>query len=70
MSLIEYIRILRRWGWILALMALLTAGSAYVFSKVQTPIYRSRVEVGIEPARPDLGLTQRDRKSTRLNSSH
>jgi len=58
MSLIEYIRILRRWGWILALMALLTAGSAYVFSKVQTPIYRSRVEVGIEPARPDLGLTQ------------
>jgi capsular polysaccharide biosynthesis protein len=58
MSLTEYFRILRRRGWILVLVALLTAGSAYVFSRSQTPIYKSTVFVGVQPARPDLGLTQ------------
>ena len=57
MSLTEYFRILRRWGWLLALAMVLTAGAAYVFSKVQTPIYRSTVVVNIQPARPDFGLT-------------
>lgn len=57
MSLTEYFRILRRWGWVLVLAALLTAGAAYVFSKIQTPIYRSTIEVGVQPTRPDLGLT-------------
>ncbi len=58
MSLSEYGRILRRWGWILLLMALLTAGSAYVFSKVQTPTYKSTVMILVSPSRPDLGQTQ------------
>ena len=57
MSLTEYFRILRRWGWLLALATVLTAGAAYVFSKVQTPIYQSTVVVNIQPARPDFGLT-------------
>ena len=57
MSLTEYFRILRRWGWILVLMALLTAGAAYVVSKLQTPIYRSTVVINFQ-GRPDLGLTQ------------
>lgn len=57
MSLTEYFRILRHWGWVLVLAALLTAGAAYIFSKVQTPIYRSSIEVGVQPTRPDLGLT-------------
>jgi capsular polysaccharide biosynthesis protein len=57
MSLTEYFRILRRWGWLLALAMVLTAGAAYVFSKVQTPIYRSTVVVNLQPARPDFGLT-------------
>lgn len=57
MPLVEYFRILRRWGWLLVLAALLTAGAAYVFSKAQTPIYQSTVEVGIQPTRPDLSLT-------------
>jgi len=48
---------LRRWGWLLVLAMILTAGAAYVFSKVQTPIYRSTVVVNIQPARPDFGLT-------------
>lgn len=57
MSLTEYFRILRRWGWLLVLVMLLTAGAAYVFSKVQTPIYRSTVVVNLQ-TRPDLGTTQ------------
>jgi capsular polysaccharide biosynthesis protein len=58
MSLSEYLRILRRWGWVVLLMALVTAGSAYVFSKAQTPIYRSTVHILISPSRTDFGLTQ------------
>ena len=57
MSLTEYVRILRRWGWVLVLAALLAAGAAYIFSKIQTPIYRSTIQVGVQPTRPDLGLT-------------
>ena len=58
MSLSEYARILRRWGWVVLLMAIVTAGSAYVFSKAQTPIYRSTVLISVSPSRTDLGLTQ------------
>jgi capsular polysaccharide biosynthesis protein len=58
MSLSEYVRILRRWGWVVLLMALVTAGSAYVFSKAQEPIYRSTVLISVSPSRTDLGLTQ------------
>lgn len=32
--------------------------SAYVFSKLQTPIYKSSMELFIQPARSDFGLTQ------------
>lgn len=35
-----------------------TAASAFLFSRIQVPKYQSTVEVIIEPARPDLGLTQ------------
>jgi len=58
MTLTEYLRILRRWGWILVLLALLAAGSAYVFSAIQTPVYRSTNFVGVQPSRPDFGLSQ------------
>jgi capsular polysaccharide biosynthesis protein len=58
MSLSEYARILRRWGWVVLLMALITAGSAYVFSKAQDPIYRSTVVISMTPSRPDLSTTQ------------
>ncbi len=56
MSLAAYFRVLRHWGWLLALGALLTAGAAYIFSKAQTPIYRSTVVVNIQ-TRLDLGAT-------------
>ena len=58
MPLTEYLHILRRWGWILILVAILTAGSAYVLSKAQTPVYKSTIYVGVQPTRPDLGLTE------------
>jgi protein tyrosine kinase modulator len=58
LSLTEYWHLLRRWGWILVLAAILTAGSAYVLSKAQTPVYKSTIYVGVQPTRPDLGLTE------------
>ena len=58
MNLTDYFRILVRRGWIILLAVLLTAGSGYVFSKLQTPIYRSTQKILIKPARNDFGLTQ------------
>jgi len=40
------------------LSAVLTAGSALLFSVVQTPVYQSTVDVLVQPARTDFGLTQ------------
>ncbi len=58
MELGDYVRILRKRWWIIVVAVALTAGSAFVFSKLQPPEYTSTAEVIIEPARPDLGLTQ------------
>lgn len=58
MKIQDYIEILRRRGWIILLAGIVTAASAFVFSKLQTPIYRSSVQVSIQLARPDFGLTQ------------
>jgi len=58
MSLTEYIRILWRRGWIILLLAALTAASAFVFSTIQTPTYKSTINILIQPARTDFGLTQ------------
>jgi capsular polysaccharide biosynthesis protein len=58
MPLSEYIRILYRRGWILILVALLTAAATFVFSKLQTPIYKSTIYILVQPSRTDFGLTQ------------
>lgn len=58
MTLFELLRVLRRRGWIILLAAVLVAASAFGFSKLQTPVYQSVVRLLIQPARPDLGLTQ------------
>ena len=58
MPITEYFHILRRRGWIIILLAVLAAGSAYVFSRVQTKVYRATIVVLIKPSRSDLGLTQ------------
>ncbi len=54
----DIIRIIRRRGWIVLLLIVLTAGAAYGFSKTQNTLYRSVIEVLIQPARVDLSVTQ------------
>ena len=61
MQLQEYARILWRRGWIIILLAIITASSAFAFSKIQeqrNPVYKSTVKLLIQPARPDLGATE------------
>ena len=58
MELGDYMRILRKRWWIIVVAIALTAGSAFVFSKLQHPEYTSTAEIIIEPARPDWGLAQ------------
>ncbi|TMC56526.1 MAG: hypothetical protein E6J26_07195 [Chloroflexi bacterium] len=58
MDLRDYLKILRKRWWIIVLVAVVAAGSAFAFSKAQTPIYRSAVKLSIVPARPsDYGQT-------------
>ena len=52
MQLQDYARVLIKRWWIIVLLAALTTVSAYVFSKLQTPIYRSTVTLSAVPARP------------------
>jgi capsular polysaccharide biosynthesis protein len=54
----DYLVVLRKRGWIILLAAVLTAAGAFVFSKIQTPVYRSSIRLNAIPARLDWGLTQ------------
>jgi len=54
----HYLRILIRRGWIIVLVAVVTAGSAFVFSKLQTVTYRSSIQLNVIPGRLDWGLQQ------------
>ena len=58
MILTDYLRIIRRRAWIVLLAVLITTASAFVFSKAQSPLYRSTQRILIAPARNDFGLTQ------------
>ncbi len=58
MELQDYVRILRRRGWIIILLMVMTATAAFAFGKLQTPIYQSSVEILVQPARADWGITQ------------
>ena len=57
MELRDYLRILRKRGWIILVMVVLTAVSAYVFSKWQIPEYKGYVTIQFRAARADWGLT-------------
>lgn len=57
MNIQNIVDILRRRGWLIVLAVLITAGSAFAFSKLQTPVYRSSVRVGIQ-GRTDWGAAQ------------
>lgn len=58
MNLMDYGRILLRRGWIMLLLAVIAAGSAYALSTRQQPIYRSTQKVLMQPSRADFGLTE------------
>ena len=58
MQLKEYMRIIAKRGWIILLVAIITTGSALVFSRIQTPVYRSSIFLNVWPARLDWGLQQ------------
>jgi capsular polysaccharide biosynthesis protein len=51
MEINDYLRILRKRGWIMVVVALIAAASAYGFSKMQTPIYSATVKLSVVPAR-------------------
>ncbi|MCB0045723.1 MAG: hypothetical protein H6642_14990 [Caldilineaceae bacterium] len=56
MTLQEYVRILRRRGWIIVLAMLLGAAAAFGISAFQEKLYSATVDVSTVPARADWGL--------------
>lgn len=56
MTIQEYLRILRRRGWLIVLAMILAGGAAYAISAFQVEMYRATVYVSTVPARPDWGL--------------
>lgn len=51
MEITDYLRILRKRGWIIVVVAVVAATSAFAFSKMQTPIYSAKVKLSVVPAR-------------------
>ncbi|GIK38857.1 MAG: capsular polysaccharide biosynthesis protein [Chloroflexota bacterium] len=51
MEINDYLRILRKRGWILLVVAVIAAASAFAVSKMQTPIYSASVKLSVVPAR-------------------
>jgi capsular polysaccharide biosynthesis protein len=70
MELADYFRILRRRGWIIVVVAVVAAVSAFGFSKLQRPIYKSSMQVIVLPARNDMGLAQTTKSLLRAYVTH
>lgn len=69
----DYIRIIRQRGWLIVLLAVLTAAAAFGFSRMQTPVYEASARLLVS-SRPDFGQAQAVRIRLRdmaawLNSS-
>ena len=58
MEVKDYIRIIRQRGWLVILLAVLTAGSAYTYSKMQPVTYESNLRLLVSPSRTDFGQAQ------------
>lgn len=67
MNLMEYVRIILRRFWIIALLMILTMGAAFAFSRAQTPVYRATQKILMQPSRIDFGLAE---ATTRLMRSY
>ena len=57
MEITDYVNLLRKRGWIIIVVALIAAASAYGVSKLQTPVYSATVQLSVNPARLDWGLS-------------
>ena len=64
MELRDYIRILRRRGWLIILLAVLTAAAAFGFSRAQPTVWQASSRLLIT-SRPDFGQTQAVRELRR-----
>jgi capsular polysaccharide biosynthesis protein len=58
LQLREYVRMIVKRGWIILLAVVITVASALLFSRLQTPEYRSTIYLNVWPARLDWGLQQ------------
>jgi capsular polysaccharide biosynthesis protein len=54
----DYIRILRQRGWLIILVAVLTAAAAFGFSRMQVEVYESTLRLLVLPSRTDFGQAQ------------
>ncbi len=57
MEIADYLRILKKRGWITVLVAIVAAVTAFAVSRMQTPIYSASVKLSVNPARADWGLS-------------
>jgi len=58
LNLKDYLNVLIKRGWIIVLVAVITASATFVFCKLQTVTYRSSIQLNVIPGRPDWGLQQ------------
>ena len=58
MQLKDYFQIIAKRGWMIVVAIVITVASALVFSRIQTPEYRSTIYLNVWPARLDWGLQQ------------
>ncbi|MEM7530864.1 MAG: Wzz/FepE/Etk N-terminal domain-containing protein [Chloroflexota bacterium] len=65
MTIQEYIRILRRRGWMIVLAVIVAGGAAFGVSYLQEKEYRATVFVSTVPARADHGLNMTTRELLR-----
>src|SRR3989304_4002610 len=55
MALKDYLRILRKRGWIILMVGIFTAAAAFGFSQLQTVEYKSSIQIFVTPERIDNG---------------
>src|SRR5260370_36257527 len=51
LELRDYVKVVRKRWWVIALVALIAVASAYGFSKTQPTIWRSAIKLSIAPSR-------------------